>query len=158
MAFPCAPSPNSKKLPSLDNEVSTVTDTIDILITAGNIHAQVASCHEILNLTIPFRELNNLSRISLIQYELVIFKRVLLGDSPVKEFQSPISKCDACVRSDGGTQPLVNSGRIAVLRVVVCFGVIRWGPFIFHWGRCYYFYSNSNSNWRYITDPGTRKA
>ena len=65
---------------------------------------------------------------------LVIFKRVLLGDGPVKEFQSPISKCDACVRSDGRTQPLVNSGQIAVLGVVVCFGVTRWGPFIFHWG------------------------
>ena len=89
---------------------------------------------------------------------LVIFKRVLLGDGPVKEFQSPISKCDACVRGDGGTQPLVNSGRIAVLGVVVCFGAIRWGPFIFHWGRYCYFYSNSNSNWRYITDPGTRKT
>ena len=59
---------------------------------------------------------------------LVIFKRVLLGDGPVKEFQSPILKCDACVRGDGGTQPLVNSGRIAVLGVVICFGAIRWWP------------------------------
>ena len=65
---------------------------------------------------------------------LVIFKRILLGDGPVKDFQSPISKCDTCVRGDGGTQPLVNSGRIAVLGVVVYFGAIRWGPFIFHWG------------------------
>ena len=65
---------------------------------------------------------------------LVIFKRILLGDGPVKDFQSPISKCDTCVRGDGGTQPLVNSGQIAVLGVVICFGAIHWGPFIFHRG------------------------
>ena len=46
-----------------DNEVSTLTDTIDVLITTGNIHATPRSpptCHKIL-----------------IQYGLVIFKRVL---------------------------------------------------------------------------------
>ena len=32
-----------KKLPSLDNEVSTVTDMIDVLVTTGNIYAQVTS-------------------------------------------------------------------------------------------------------------------
>ena len=59
---------------------------------------------------------------------LVIFKRVLWGDGPVKEFQLPISKCDACVRGDSGTQPQVNSGRIAVLGVVIYFGAIHWWP------------------------------
>ena len=46
-----------------DNEVSTLTDTIDVLITTGNIHATPRSpptCHEIL-----------------IQYGFVIFKWVL---------------------------------------------------------------------------------
>ena len=46
-----------------DNEVSTLTDTIDVPIITGNIHATPKSpptCHKIL-----------------IQYGLVIFKRVL---------------------------------------------------------------------------------
>ena len=46
-----------------DNEVSILTDTIDVLITTGNIHATPRSpptCYEIL-----------------IQYGFVIFKRVL---------------------------------------------------------------------------------
>ena len=49
-------SASSLALISNNNEVSAVTDTIDVLITPKS----PLTCHEILNLTIPFRESNNL--------------------------------------------------------------------------------------------------
>ena len=57
-------SASSLALISNNNEVSAVTDTIDVLITPKS----PPTCHEILNLTIPFRESNGLSGISLIRY------------------------------------------------------------------------------------------
>ena len=53
------PSASSLALISNNNEVLTVTDTIDVLITPK----PPLTCHEILNLTILFRESNGLSGI-----------------------------------------------------------------------------------------------
>ena len=52
-------SASSLTVISNNNEVSAVTDTIDVLITPRS----PLTCHEILNLTIPFRESNGLSQV-----------------------------------------------------------------------------------------------
>ena len=64
-------------LTSNNNEVLsvTLTDTIDVLITPKS----PPTCHEILNLTIPFRESNGLSGISLIRYGACYLQAGTLG-------------------------------------------------------------------------------
>ena len=68
-------SASSLALISNNNEVLTLTDTIDVLITPRS----PPTCHEILNLTIPFRESNGLSRISLIRYGACYLQAGTLG-------------------------------------------------------------------------------
>ena len=96
----CTIAKLKKKLPSLDNEVSTVTDMIEVLITAGNIH------------------------------NFVVY--VIWWNAAPGQFGADRSAWGRC---------------------------LFWGDSL---GSIYiplgYFYINSNSNWRYITDPGTRKT
>ena len=52
-------SASSLALVSNNNEALTLADTIDVLIAPRS----PLTCHEILNLTIPFRESNGLSQV-----------------------------------------------------------------------------------------------